>query len=229
MSQTDFIIGFGVLIVLVSFTIFYISSNYSSEFNSLLLLDLKESSYQLEQLLKDSLSDNFKKINSYFKEIGGEEHRERIGISIEIENIDKIHVYDDLMNEIPSDVIRTGKGVNVFFFLDFDPNEEKFVNIFYYGGSSTDLKYLGNPEENNVIGRILSEYNVNVIPNEKCNLDYDQFRNSLDFENQFKINLTECSIGPEPPETNVIVKNIPILFENSNELMIPENMRVLTW
>jgi hypothetical protein len=234
MTSADFIVAFGIIVVVIFFAVFYVSNNFSNELNYLTTLELKESGSNLNQLIEENLYDNFNKIKSDFKEIGNYAHREKVGVSLEpATEVSKVHVYDELMNEIPTEPYVAGNKLFVFFWLDFESGEERFIDIFYYGGSTTNIKYLGDPVEINVTGKMLSEYDVKVISQTNCGIlqssDYEQVKESLGFRHQFKLNLTDCEYGPNPPETTIVVKQFPLLLEKSNEIISSEIAKVMVW
>lgn len=174
------------------------------------------------------------KIEGLYTEIGGYSHKEQMQVSLEpSENISDIHVYDSFMTEIPSDANVNGNNVIVSFWLDFSPNEKKQANIFYKGGSTTNIDYIPNPSEMNVTGRILSEYEIPVISKEKCSdvqgMNYDTLRSKIGFNHNFKVELTDCTFGIDPPSANVFVNNFPVLIEKQNSLISLDMARVMVW
>jgi len=237
MTQIDFVIAFVLIISIIYFAISFVSSNFSNELSVFETNELKESASSMQTYLFEILDDkslvtDAKKIKILFKEIGGYQHmEEQMNISIE-PLVNKVHVYDNFMNEISSESSINGNRILVSFRLNFDQNEEKRISIFYFDDPTTDIDYLSF--DNNVTSRILSEEKVIVVSKEKCSklksLEYEDVRNIFGFDHQFKINLTDCDYGPEPPEAaNVIVKSVPLLIEKPNELISSENARIMVW
>ena len=55
-------------------------------------------------------------------------------------------------------------------------------------------------------------------------------REDFGFQNQFRLDLDDCSYGPEPSITaNIILKNIPVLFEDSDGVLKAKIARLRTW
>lgn len=238
MTQVDFIISIAIIIITISFVIFYMSNSFSNEINIIRSSELKESANSLEKQFFEiksnvSLEDNVNKVQGIYKEIGGYSHMEKMKISLEPALlISKPHVYDNFMNEIPSEIKIVGGKVKIDFWLEFSPYEQRQANIFFFGGPTTKIKYMTNITETNITGFILSEEKLSIVSQKKCNnlknITYEDIRKSLGFRHHFKIDF-KCLIGLEPPETNVIINSIPILFENKNELITLEMAKVLVW
>jgi len=236
MTQIDFVIAFVLIITIIYFAISFVSSNFSNELSVFETNELKESASSLQRYLFEMLDDkslvtDAKKIKILFKEVGGYDHPEQMNISIE-PLVNKVHVYDNFMNEISSESSIIGNKILVSFWLGFSRNEEKRINIFYFGDPTTHIEYLSF--NNNITSRILSEEKIIVVSKEKCSklksLEYEDVKNMFGFDHQFKINLTDCNYGPEPPEAaNVIVKSIPLLIENPNELISSGNAKIMVW
>jgi len=236
MTQIDFVIAFVLIITIIYFAISFVSSNFSNELSVFEMNGLKESASSVQRYLFEILDDkslviDTKKIKILFKEIGGYDHIEQMNISIE-PLVNKVHIYDNFMNEIPSESSIIGNKILVSFWLSFSQNEEKRINIFYFGEPTTDIEYLSF--DNNITSRILSEKKVTVVSKEKCSklkkLEYEDVKNMFGFDHQFKINLTDCNYGPEPPEAaNVIVKSVPLIIENPNELISAGNAKIMVW
>ncbi|MFQ6020767.1 MAG: hypothetical protein ACE5J4_01970 [Candidatus Aenigmatarchaeota archaeon] len=230
MSQIDYAVASALIITVIFFSIFFTSSSYSSEINMLRVNELKESASSLSrQLLENDLISNSKQVKVILEEVGGYEHREQIKISIE-PIVQKPHVYDEFFNEIPSTKKIAGNKIIISFWSDFKPYEKKRVKILFFGNSQI-LDYLSGGIDVNA--RILSEQKINVISQDKClyfkNLDYSEIKDLLGFEHQFKINISDCVFGLNPPEANVIIKSIPVLIEKSDEIIYPEYSKVIVW
>jgi len=235
MTHIDFIIAFALTVGIIFFAIFFINSNFSREFNYFRTIELEKAASSLERQLFEihddkSLISDFKKIQVLLKEVGNRTHTEQINISIE-PVINKLHVYDNFMNEIPSEKTIDGNKVFLTFVLSFSPYGKRRINIIYDGGQTT---YMGISSQNDIESRIISEKNIPVVSQEKCSklnsLEYNNARNAFGFEHHFKINLTDCNYGLEPPTVaNIILKEIPVLIERYNELISATNARMTVW
>lgn len=249
MTQIDFVIAFGILIGIIVFSIFYTTNNFTNELNIIETSELRQASHGLgTQLFKTSgyppdwyksnpitlgLENNVNRIQTTYEEVGDYNHTEKIKVSIFYTDIEgDPHVYDLFMNEIPSDIVYVGNKVMITFELHFEALEEKRTNIFYFG-SSTKIEYSSNSTETNITGRILSEQIAPVVQQEKCSslgsMDYETVKNLLGFEHQFRIGLTDCNYGLNPPDTNVIVTSFPVLIEKSDDLISAEIAKVSVW
>jgi len=101
------------------------------------------------------------------------------------------------------------------------------------GNSTTQINYESNVTEKNVTAKILSEYDVFVISYDKCidlqSEDYDDIRNGLDLDHYFNLELTNCNVGPEPPDTDVLVSRIPVLREESDGSIVSDVAIFKVW
>jgi len=235
MTHIDFIIAFALTVGIIFFAIFFVNSNFSREFNYFRAIELEKAASSLERQLFEihddkSLISDFKKIQVLLKETGNRTHTEQINMSIE-PVINKLHVYDNFMNEIPSEKTIDGNKVFLTFILSFSPYEKRRIDIIYDGGQTT---YMGISSQNDIENRIISEKIMPIVSQEKClklnSIEYDDARNAFGFEHQFNINLTDCNYGLEPPMVaNIISKEIPVLVERYNGLIYAANARVMVW
>jgi len=233
MSDIDTAMAFVSVLIILSFVIIYSSNYFSTQTGFLRVADLKKSSSflstQLFQTFDNSLIDNAKEIQILFKEDLGIGHTETLQVSIE-PIVNKIKVYDKFLNEIPSTTLPSGGKVIVTFTLSFTANEEKRIDIFYFGGKTTNIEYLSGLT--GISARILSEKETSLVTQDRCNslkLDYNKTRDDLGFEEQFRTDLTDCSFGPNPPEANVILSSSPVLIEKANGLLSAEIARISVW
>lgn len=237
MTNVDFAISIAMIIFIISFAVFYVAMNFSNEMTIVENMELRKSSSELgAQLFSTSsgLQSDANKVEGIYTEIGGYQHKEQIKVSLEPEAvISTVHVYDNFMSEIQSDVSFQGNKVIISFWLDFSPSEKKQANIFYKGGTTTKIEYMSNSTETNVTGRIISEYEIPIISQDKCSemksMNYTEAKDKIGFEHQFKVELNDCSFGIEPPSTTVIVNSFPVLVENLNGSISPEIARIMVW
>jgi len=236
MTQVDFAIAFVFMLIILTYSIFFVTNNISHDFDTLTTKRLERTCLSLSKQLFDiqdnkSLMTNFKEIQASFQEMGGYSHEEQINVVIS-PVVSKIHVYDKLFNEIPSSTSSTSDSVTVSFDLNFSVVEKKYVNIFYFGEPSTSINFLNNVTETNITGTILSEKDVIVLSQEKCtnltSLSYGDSKNLFGFTENFKIT-NGCDYGPEPPLANLIVKTKTILVENPDETIYPQYLKLTVW
>jgi len=236
MSQIDFTIGFVLIISTMFLIIYFISNSISNNVSDLSINELEESSISLEKYLFEinddkSLISTVRELQAILTEVNNTAHIEEIRISIKPQ-VNKVKVYDTSMNEITSTPSQLPGETILSFDLSFTPNEKKRVNIFYFGDSVTNIDYLTT--ENNITLRILSDKELNVVSQEKCSnfksSSYENTKKNFGFQNQFRLDLDDCSYGPEPSITaNIILKNIPVLFEDSNNLLSAKIARLRVW
>lgn len=136
------------------------------------------------------------------------------------------------MNEITSSSNQLPGETILSFSLSFNANEKKRVNIFYFGSSINTINYLS--AGNNITLRILSDKELKIVSQEKCSNfksnSYENIKNIFGFQNQFRLDLDGCSYGSEPPiTTNIILKNIPVIFESTNGLLQAKFARLRVW
>lgn len=237
MAHIDFAIAFVVVFTMVSYSILIVSSTITKDFDYFTTKEIEKSQDSLskqlfETLDNKSLVSNFKKIQVSFQEIGAYQHTENLNISIR-PIVEKVHVYNQTMHEIPSSNSTTGNYVNISFGLDFSANQINYVNIFYSGDQTEEIIYNSNITQTNVTARILSEKDVYVLSQDRCSLlqglDYEQAKNNFGFEHRFRID-NHCVYGEEPPiATDIIVKSVPILVEKTDGTIYPELVTIKVW
>ncbi len=236
MSHIDFVIGFVLIVSTMFLIIYFISNSISNNVNDLTVNELKESSISLEKYLFEinddkSLISTVRELQTILTETNNTDHTEEIRISIKPQ-VNKVKVYDTSMDEIYSSSIQLVTETILYFDLSFTANEEKKVNIFYFGEPITDIDYLST--ENNITIRILSDKEIKAVSQEKCSNfksnSYEINKKNFGFQNQFRLDLDDCSYGSEPPiAANIILKNIPILFEGSDGLLRTKFARLRVW
>ncbi|NIO44536.1 MAG: hypothetical protein GTN36_03215 [Candidatus Aenigmarchaeota archaeon] len=236
MSNVDFTIGFVLIISAIFLIIYFTSNSISNNVVDLSINEIEESSISLEKYLfeindEKSLISTIRGLQATLTEVNNTDHAEEIRISIKPQ-ISKVKVYDNLTNEIPSTSSHPPGETILSFLQDFKANEKKRVNVFYFGSKITDIDYIST--ENNISLRILSDKELNVVSQEKCsNLKtrpYEDTRADFGFQNYFRLDLADCSYGPEPSITaNIILKNIPVLFEDSDGVLEAKIARLRTW
>lgn len=234
MTEIDFAVAFLLIISVLTYSIISVSNKLSNDFNLFTEKKLEESASSFsKQLLKiqdeKSLISNFKKIKVSFQEIGSYSHTENLNITI-TPIVNKIHVYDNYLNEIPSTVLNNVDNVIVSFNLDFSPNEKKYVNIFYDDVLTSSIDYTS--DENNITSIILSEEDVYVLSQQRCSnlkaLSYEETRNKFGLLDNF--NISGCDYGYAAPDAaNIIVKSVPILIEKSDGTLYMDFVRLKVW
>jgi hypothetical protein len=237
MAQVDFAIAFVVIFTMIAYSIFIVSSTITKDFNYFNIKEIEKSQESLskqlfETLDSKSLISNFKVVQISFEEIGAYQHTETLNISIK-PIMGKIHVYNQTIHEIASSNSTTGEYVNISFDLDFSANQINYVKIFYFGNNTDEIIYNNNITQTNVTARILSEEDVPVLSQDKCNslkgLDYDAARNNFGFIRRFRID-NHCVYGEEPPvAANIVVKSISLFVEKTDETIYPELVTLKVW
>jgi hypothetical protein len=236
MSQIDFAIAILLIITVLTYSLVSVSSKLTNDFNTFTAKKLEESTSSLsKQLFKiqdnKSLISNFKKIQASFNEAGGYQHIETVNISI-TPAVNKIHIYDNFLNEISSTIIDDGIRVNISFELNFNPNENSYVNIFYDDAPTSSITYTSNITETNITSVILSEEDVYVLSQERCSnlkvLSYEEAKSKFGFPDNFYI--SECEYGGESPFTaNIILKSVPLLIEKTGGTLNSTFVKLKVW
>jgi hypothetical protein len=228
MSQVDFAVAFLMIISVITYSVVSTSNKLTGDFAVFTESRLSESASSLsKQLLgtndAKSLMTSFKKIHASFQDIGAYQHTEILKLTLTPAQSD-VHVYDRSWNEIPS----ATSGENVSFDLEFSAAEKKYVMIIYDGGSTSKISFEGT----NVTGTILSEEDVYVMSQQRCDsirgMAYDEAKESLGLSENF--NVSECNIGLAPPlSANVIVKSVPVMIEKDDGSIYPNFVRIKVW
>ena len=230
MTEVDFVISTVIIISVISFAIFYSTTNFSNQTKDLEVQNLEKASLYLSNQIESKLAQSFGVVQSIYKENGGYAHREKIKLTLKPAGLQKLHVYDKTWNEIPAVIKQKNGGVDIDFDLSFNANENKEVKIVYYGPSIIDIEYKA-PKD--ISAKILSEKTINLISQTKCSefktKPYDQAKVDLNSDTNFKINITDCTFGLEPPNATVVIATKPFLIENSNGLVIAESSRIIVW
>lgn len=239
MTQIDFAVGLLLTLIVVTYSTLSISSVVSNDFNFFTSKRLDQSASSLYKQLFEiqdnkSLISNFKKIQVEFIDIGGYPHTERLNITIS-PIVNKIHVYNKSMSEIPSNKFTTTENITVSFLVPMHANGKTYMDIFYYGSPTSKIVYTSNILETNVTARILSEEDVAVLSKERCSnlkaLSYQEARSSFGFIDNFKIDSNDCKYGEEPSTTSsVVIKFIYMLIENkTDESLYSGNIKLSVW
>ena len=236
MSHVDFAVGFVLIISAIFLIIYFVSNTISNNINDFSVNELRKSSVSLERYLFEisddkSLISTFRELQAVLTEVNNTDHTEEIRISIKPQ-VSRFRVYDNFMNETFSSSQQLSGETILSFSLSFAANEEKRVNIFYFGDSVIDIDYLTT--ENNITLRIISDKEVSVVSQEKCsNLEsknYEDTKIIFGFKDQFRLDLDDCTYGPEPPITaNILLKNIPVILESPDSLLHAKIARLRVW
>jgi hypothetical protein len=234
MTHVDFVIGFVLMLSTIFLIIYFVSSSISNNVNQMRTNEIRESSITLEKYLfginsDGSLIESVNELQATLTETNGTSHSEEITLSIKTQ-ADKVKVYDNLWSEIASSSSQLPSETLLYFTLDFNPNEKKAVKIIYFGNGAGDIE----ASANNISVRVLSEKKINMVTQERCSdlqgVSYDNFRSTFDFRRQFRLDSEACSYGSNPPlTTSIIVRNVPIIFEDSDGLLKTGLARLSVW
>ncbi len=236
MTNVDFGIAFFLLILIIVYSVMFISSNITNDFNHFNSEKLEnEASAMMSGLFftedHKSLVSEFKEIQVRFSEISATSHLSNLEIEITPE-VSKAHVYDKRYNEIASSVTSISGKTIVSFDMGFSPLEKKYVYIVYEGSNTSNINYTSNSSENNVTSVIISENEIYLLSQSKCSylqsMSYEESRNFFGFTENFRIS-NGCIYGPEPPEANVIVRTISMLVEQADETIQSEKVNIMVW
>lgn len=234
MSHIDFAVGFFLIISTMFMIIYFISNSISNSVAVIGTNELRESSLSLEKGFFEvnddkSLISIQRELQMVLNEVNGTDHDAEIRLSIRPQ-ISKVKVYDSFFNEIASTSQQLSGETLLSFSMFFDANEKKNLNVFYSGNSVDDIDYLST--DNNITIRILSDKEVNVVSQEKCLKlqaePYQNVREMFGFNHDFRIDLEECSYGPMQLSSNILLRNVPVIFE-SDGLLKPKIARLVVW
>ena len=230
MTQIDFIISIGIIVGAISLIFLYLSTNVSNQIDFSSTNRLTSAASSLGYQIEDKLTEKFNQIQSIFSENGGYSHTETIRLTIRPSGLQKIHVYDEFWDEIPSTKTEKPNEVDVEFDLSFSANEKKYVSIVYFGPPTTDIEF--NPAKD-ISAVILSEKTISVVSQNKCSefrsKSYDESKSILSSDSNFRINITDCEFGLNPPNTTVVVLSKPFFIEKSNQLVSPDFSKIIVW
>jgi len=217
MGQIDFIMAMLVIIAIVSFSIFYVSGNFTNQLEEMSVLELRQTSKILEKIMFDDLlQEDMKLMKASFEETDGSSHTETIILTF-TGTADDLNIYTDEMNHVIAAV-----GNEITFDISIGANEIKYYNIIY-SGTVSGVSY-NNAE--NITASILSEQDYLVVSEQACfDLDYDEFRE--DFYHNFRIKIGSCELGLDPPEATVVARNVPIVLNTG--IVQKEFANILVW
>lgn len=233
MSHIDFAIGFVLIVSTISVLLYLVTNSISNGINDFISNEVKESSLSLERYLfnindEKSLISTFKELQAVLAETNSTSHNEEIRISIKPQ-VSNVTVYDSLMGEVSSSSSSLPDETIVLFNLEFAANEVRRVNVFYSGDSVDRIDYL--TPENNITLRILSDKEFDVASQEKCSnfYPYETSKEIFGFKNDFRLDLENCNYGPQPSIGNIVIRNIPVIFESTDGLLSPKFARLSVW
>lgn len=231
MSEIDFAVAFVMTLSIVSFSVISVSNKLSSDFNLFNEKKVEASSLYLSGQLfglqdENSLVDKLGKIDASFQEVGLYPHTETFNITLS-PRVGDIHVYDNTMREINSNVENTSTGTSVLFALSFLSGEKKYASLIF-SGSDGDVSFTSPA---NITSTVVSGGSVYALSFQKCSdlrlQDYNYTKEKLGFSGNFKISV--CDYGLSPPNANVIVKAVPILIQRQDGSIYSDIVRLSVW
>ena len=178
--------------------------------------ELESVAITLSERLQTELEGNLNQIQMLFTENGSYPHTETLTVNLRPPNLADINVYDTEWNVIPStNRIEQGKVI-VSFDQEFLSGESKYLYLIYSGTPTSSIEYIDAP---NITAVLLSERVFTVFSRQRCNVfnsrSYQQNKELLGSDHNFRFELPGCSTGSSPPNTTVIVKRIPLLLEQT--------------
>ena len=235
MTEIDFIIGF-ILIMSAIFMVMYFATNsISNNVNEVVASDMGESSLALEKYFfgaqnNNSLIGTVREIDVMISERDAAAHSEDVSISVR-PGAEKVGLYDDLWNETSISVIQASGQTSLSAKIDLASNENKSMKIIYFGEEASDVTYSSS---GNATAVILSGKELRVVSQERCSLlsvrAYSDVKSIIDFDHNFRIDLPGCSYGPpSPSKANIIIRNVPVLLEDSSGAIAPAIARLSIW
>jgi hypothetical protein len=236
MTHIDFMIGFILIISTIFMIMYFVSSSISNNMNDVYASGIKESALTLENYLfkvggENSLAVSARVIQAVLEDVNGTDHGEYSTILIRPQVINA-RVYDEFWNDIPSSQISLPGETSLSFTLNFVSNEKKSMNIVYLGDSVESLSYSDSDGMTSM--RALPGKEIMIVTQERCSylqgISYDDFRDSLDFDHQFRLELGNCAYGSETPSAaNILVRSVPVIFEGQDGSVSDEYARLMVW
>ncbi|MBU3896685.1 MAG: hypothetical protein KJ697_02005 [Nanoarchaeota archaeon] len=202
MTQIDFIMAIVVTLGVISFSIYYVSADYTNQMNEMNIIELKASADVLQNQLMQDITEDMTLRKVRFEEISGETHTESI-VFVSLGMIkDEYKVFEG------KNLITSGTGT-ITIPITLSPNQIRYFDVFYSGVRGIR----GIIGDNNVTVRALSEQTYLAVSEDLCkNIDYDKLRKSIN--NEFKIMIGSCEIGLEPPQETVVVNSFPVVLKS---------------
>jgi hypothetical protein len=236
MTHIDFVIGFVLIISTIFMIMYFVSSSISNNMNDVYTSGIRESALTLENYLfrvggENSLAVSARVIQAVLEDVNDTDHGEYSTILIRPQVINA-RVYDEFWNDIPSSQISLPGETSLSFALTFASNEKKSMNIVYLGDRVESLSY--SDSEGMTEMRALPDKEIMIVTQERCSylqgISYDDFRDNLDFDHQFRLELGNCSYGSEPPfAANILVRSVPVIFEGQDGSVSDEYARLMVW
>lgn len=213
MTQIDFIMAIVITLGVITFSIYYVSTDFTNQMNEMSITELKSSADVLENQLMQDITEDMTVRKIRFEEISGKEHTESI-VFISLGMIkDEYKVYEG------KNLITSGIGT-VTIPITLAPNQVRYFDV-YYSGVRGIRDITG---DNNVTVRALSEQLYSVVSEDLCKkIKYDEMRKIIN--HNFKIKIGTCDIGLEPPKETIIVNSFPVVLKT----MESTTAKIMVW
>jgi len=217
MTQIDFIMAIVVTLGVITFSISYVSADYTNQMNEMNIVELKASADVLENQLRQDITEDMTLMKIRFEEVSGKDHTESISfVSLGISK-DEYKVFEG------KQLIKTGTG-SIIIPITLSANQVKNFDVFYPGGRK--IKSIGG--NYNVTVRILSEQPYSILSEDLCkNVNYDAMRKIINHE--FKIKIGTCEIkrdvNTEPPQETVVVNSFPAVLKTLESV----TAKIMVW
>jgi hypothetical protein len=232
MTYIDFVVGFLLLMSSIFFVVYFVSNSISNNANDVSKNSLSESSVFLENYLFSENSNVFVHkaydVQLVLTETSSSSHTDEIAFSIEPK--EDVRLYDGFWNETSSNSTQLSDRTEVRFTTSFSPNEKKTLMMVYFGSETQNISYMS--VDNNVSFLALAGKEIGVVPSNVCSdaAPYDELKNRMDFNHDFRVEILNCSYGREKPsKTNIFVLNVPLLVQNSEGLVESSYAKLMIW
>lgn len=206
MSQVDFIMGILITLGVISFAIYYVSGDFSSQMSQMSVAELRASVNVLENKLIYDLQENSNLIKIRFQEIGDKDHTEQININF-AGKVGDYKVYD------LDTLIASGTGNTITIPVSLGKGQVRYMNVFFNGtGVIRDIT-----GDKNVSVRALSPQTYTMISELKClALDYNKTKDFIG--HYFKAKIGSCEVGLNPPQETVVANSFPVIVNYKSEI-----------
>ncbi len=263
LSPIDFAIAFAVVFAVITFTAFYITGWSSSQVSIGRAADIETASKEIGKTLFETqgipsdwetssevrvryglasyayqIPVIVKEATKFKWEVGehyGASHiNEVIEIPIDFSHEAKsVRVYDEQMNEVPSELVLQTEQNKTRFQINLAPGERKTYYIFY---SSVYFEPEWGWTSANATGtietQILQETEIKIISYQKLKTlsmtNYKEKSKMTDYD--FRIEIADFSWGPDLPEgADMAIYSAPLLVQDSSGRLEPKTGKVIVW
>jgi hypothetical protein len=223
MTEVDFAIAFLLIISVITYSVVAVSDRLSSNFATYSEKRIEAAADSLSSQIfsEDGLMQRFDKIQLRIREIGNFDHVERVTFGLP--GALKIHAYNSTMDEIESTV----SAENVTIVRSLRSGQSEYIDVIYEGNVSSISVYAPA----NVSVTVVFGGEIIALSYAKCqelkSMNYTDAKTRFGFNDYFSLSL--CDYGPSPPNTNIVARSMPLMYEDSDGTMRYAVSRLRVW